>query len=204
MRIVQKFWWVVALQGLILIATGALAVINSNITIHDLVEYLALTFLIFGAVLLASGSFLRKRSKHWWVLFSTGLLETALGLTVLFSPAHSTEYFTKAMAIFAALIGLLELGYAIFRSTNRIFNGINAFLSLAFGALIYFNPFDSFRALTYLVAFYAVVLGILVIIYSVKLRLWSAKKLKPKPSSESHPTEKSADQASSSPPQSSP
>ena len=89
---------------------------------------------------------------------------------------------------------MLELGYAIFRSTNRIFNAINAFLSLGFGALIFFNPFDSFRALTYLVAFYAVVLGILIIIYSVKLRLWSVRQLKPKPSAESHPTERSAEQ----------
>lgn len=201
MQILKKFWWVAALQGLILIFTGVLAITNSNIYLQDLVEYLALTFLVFGAILLTSGGLLRKRSKDWWVLFFTGILELGLGLTVLFSPAESTRYFTMAIAIFAALMGGLQLGYALFRASNRIFNAINGLLSLAFAAMIYWNPFESFRALTYLVAFYSLILGLLIIVYAMKLRAWAAPKKQLKPTGESHPKETPSDPDAPSPPE---
>ncbi len=202
MKLAVQYWWVAALQGLFLIAVGALAIFNPRVFIQELVQYLGLIFFTFGGIMTAAGSIMRGRTRRWWQFMMIGLIEAGLGLVILASPSTSSELFTLLIGAFALLIGLIQLGLGLARGSNRLFNLMNALLFLSFGALIIWNPFEGLEALSYLVAFFSVVLGLMIVYYSIQLRRWGAarKGSSPKaqsPTSESDPTEKSADQGDS-------
>ncbi|MDZ7846389.1 MAG: DUF308 domain-containing protein [Owenweeksia sp.] len=178
MKAMYRYWWLLACQGLFLIVAGAIAIFNAQVMIVQLVEYLALNFLGFGVILISAALLLRKRSKSWVIMMVIGLMEAAFGLLIISNPDSSSGIFVKVVGGWALLIGLVQIFSGIGRSGLFITNFGSGLISIVFGGLILWNPFKNEESITYLVAFYSAILGIMVIYYAMALRRWSGHKLK--------------------------
>lgn len=170
MNALRKRWWIAALQGLFLIVLGLLAVLSANFTLDDLVQFLGLILLIFGATLGLGALVSRKSGKSWGGGFVAGLLQFLLGLLIITYVSSSVYIFTLVVGGWAGLMGLFQFVTAFRVKGSRIFFLINGAISLCFGAVIIFNPFDSEQALTYLVGFYSLLLGVFIVYYAFLFR----------------------------------
>ncbi len=178
MKILKKNWWIFAFQGLALGVIGSLAIFNAEMTLANIVQYLALLFLGFGLILTLSGWRTRAKSGvRWLFILIVGILEMALGLLILIYPNDSTDIFIYIIGGFALMMALAQIFLAFSAKNAKLLFFINAIIGAVFGLLMIWNPFDSEKSLTYLVGFYSILLGIAVIYYSFRIRNWAGKKL---------------------------
>lgn len=175
MNAFKRNWWILSTQGLFLVLLGCLAVFNTEFVLTKLVQFLGLTFLAFGLILAAWGWRIWRLNKRWNLLFTIGILELLLGLLILAYPVSATNIFAYIIGGSAVLMGLSQLFMGLRQNGNRFFLFLNGIVSVALGALIIMNPFESAKALTYLVGLYSIFLGIIIIYYSIRFRM-AAKK----------------------------
>ena len=164
----KKTWWIFALQGLFLMALGASAIFVKAFDLPTLIQYLGLVLIVFGAVLIFTGRRFKIQAaqKTWLIIY--GILELGAGILIISYPSDATEIFGYIIGGWAVLMGIIQYVMALRNKNGKLFL-VNGSLSLAFGLLIIYNPFKDEQALTYLVGFYSLILGIFVIYYAFKL-----------------------------------
>lgn len=177
MKTINKYWWILAIQGLFLAGIGIMALLNTVLSLKNLVEYLGLILLGFGVILALLGGRSRKKGNKWAITFFTGVFQIGLGLFILFNPSTSSDMFKIIIGGWALLMATIQLLIGVFSNTNRIVFFINALVSAAFGALIIWFKFEDPRSLTALVGIYTGILGITIIYYAIRLKVWSAQKI---------------------------
>lgn len=176
MEILRKNWWIAALQGVFLLGAGVLTVLDIVNDLPQLIEFLGLIFLAFGGILGLWSLRLHKKGSHWGWMFFIAFIEVALGLIILANPNGSIRIFLYVIGGFALLIGLIQLIIGFMARHNKMMFFINSFISLVFGALIIWKPFEEPHTLTYTVGIYSVILGFTFIFYSFKIRRWGNKR----------------------------
>jgi uncharacterized membrane protein HdeD (DUF308 family) len=73
----------------------------------------------------------------------------------------------------AILIGLIFIGTFFMKKTSQIIDILNltsGVISVTLGAVIIFNPFDSSRFVVILIGIYAIIYGILSMVFSSKIQ----------------------------------
>tara|TARA_R110000850_G_scaffold68457_3_gene152824 strand:+ start:77 stop:673 length:597 start_codon:yes stop_codon:yes gene_type:complete len=178
MKTINKYWWILGVQGLFLTGIGVMALFNTALSLKNLVEYLGLILLGFGFILALLGGRSRKKGNKWAVTFFTGVFQVGLGLFILFNPSGSSDIFKIIIGGWALLMATIQLIIGIFSKTNLIVFFINSIVSAAFGALIIWFNFDDIKSLTALVGIYTAILGITVIYYAIKLKVWSGQQIR--------------------------
>ncbi len=178
MKTINKYWWILAVQGLFLAGIGTMALLNTALNLKELVQYLGLILLGFGVILTLLGLRSRKKGHQWGITFFTGVLQMAIGFFILKNPSSSSDVFQLIIGGWALLMAAIQLLIGIFGKTNRIMFFINTIVSVAFGSLIIWYNFDDIQSLTTLVGIYTAILGITIIYYAIRLKVWSGQKLK--------------------------
>lgn len=178
MKSLNKYWWILGLQGLFLAGIGIMALFNTLLSLKELVQYLGLILLAFGVILALLGVRSRKKGNQWGVSLSTGLLQIAIGLFILANPSTSSDFFKIIIGGWALLMAVIQLIIGVVSKSNKIIFFINAIVSAAFGALILWFNFEDVKTLTALVGIYSAILGITIIYYSIRLKVWSGQKIK--------------------------
>lgn len=177
MELIKRSWWILALQGIFLVGLGLLAILMPDLYLDDVVQYLGLILLAFGFIITAWAWRTRSKARYWLLMFFIGLSQFALGLAILVYPNDSSRVFATVIGGWAFLMGLFQVIIGVLSKNNRILYLVNALISMVFGGLIIYDPFESEKALTYLVGFYSILLGIMVVYYSFRLRGWSQRKI---------------------------
>jgi len=177
--ILARNWWVLLLRGLVAIAFGVLAWFQPGITLAALV-------LLFGFYTLADGILGvwiaitgRKEHERWWVLLLWGLVGIAVGILTFLAPGVTTLALLFYIAVWAIATGVLEIVAAI-RLRKEIAGEwlliLGGLASVVFGAVLMVQPGAGALALIWLIATYAVVFGILLVLLAFKLRgIWSRR-----------------------------
>lgn len=171
--ILARNWWVLLLRGLVAIAFGVLAWIQPGITIAALV-------LLFGAYTLVDGVLGawtaiagRKEHEHWWVLLLWGVVGIAVGVMTFVAPGVTAFALLFYIAIWAVATGVLQLVAAV-RLRKEIAGewllALGGLASVVFGVLLMAQPGAGALALVWLIATYAVVFGIVLVLLAFKLR----------------------------------
>jgi uncharacterized membrane protein HdeD (DUF308 family) len=171
--ILHRGWWLLLLRGLVAIAFGVLTWFQPGISAAALV-------LLFGAYAFADGvlsawTAIAGRADHqyWWLLLLRGVLGIGVGILAFVEPGVVVLALLVYMAIWAIATGLIEIVTAIrLRSEIEgewllIFSGV---VSVLFGVVLLARPGQSVLALLWLIATFAVVFGVVLVILAFKAR----------------------------------
>jgi uncharacterized membrane protein HdeD (DUF308 family) len=172
-RLLSRYWWVLLIRGIIAVLFGVLAYVRPGITLTALV-------LLFGAYAFADGILAviaaiagRKEREHWWVLLLEGLVGIAVGVMTLAAPGLTAVALLFYIAAWAILTGVLEIIAAI-RLRKEIEGEwlliLGGLASVLFGFLLLARPAAGALTVIWLIAGYAVVFGIVLIVLSFKAR----------------------------------
>jgi uncharacterized membrane protein HdeD (DUF308 family) len=174
----SRNWWLVMLRGVLAIVFGVLAMIGPG------AAWFALA-LVFGAYALVDGVFAlvtafsgRPEGGPWWSLFLEGLIGVGVGVITFALPQITEVALVYLIGIWAIAQGIFEIG-AAFRLRQHIENewllALSGIVSLAFGIIVVVAPASAMVAIVWLIAAYAIVYGILMLVLGFQLLGWSRR-----------------------------
>ncbi len=171
--ILFRNWWLLLLRGIAAIVFGIVTWLMPGIS-------LAVLVLLFGAYALVDGILAvwmaitgRGAHEHWWALLLWGLVGIGAGILTFLAPQITALVLLFYIAIWAIATGVLEITAAI--RLRREVPGewvlvLAGLASVAFGVLLVARPEAGALALLWLIASYAIVFGVLLVILSLKAR----------------------------------
>src|SRR5262245_27372471 len=171
--ILSRGWWLLLLRGMTAIAFGVLTWFQPGISLAALV-------LLFGAYSLADGLLGiwtaiagRKDHEYWWVLLLRGLIGTGVGILTFLAPGLTALALLFYIALWAIATGALE-GVATTRLRKEIEGEwlliLAGLASMLFGVLLMSRPGAGALAVLWLIAAYAMVFGVLIVVLAFRAR----------------------------------
>jgi uncharacterized membrane protein HdeD (DUF308 family) len=179
-----RYWWAIALRGVVAILFGILAFVWPGLTL----EVLAI---LFGAFVFVDGVFAiiaavraRGEQARWWALLLEGITSVVLGFLVWLWPLGAVIVFIYFVAGWALITGLLAILAAI-RLREHIEGEwrlvLSGVLSIVFALLIAFWPLAGVLAAAWMIGGYAILFGILLLALGWRLRGHAARAEGPAP-----------------------
>src|SRR5437773_11079685 len=169
----KRHWWVPVLRGIAAIVFGVIAFVYPGLTVAVLV-------LLFGAWVLVDGVFRivgaighRASDPDWGWQLVIGILGIIIGFLTFHAPAITALALVIYIAAWALMIGATEIALAI--KMRREIKGewfliLMGLASIVFAGLLLWNPLAGAAALIWIIAWYAVIVGVLAIIFGFRLR----------------------------------
>lgn len=167
-----KNWWLILLRGLCAILFGVLTFIWPSVSLFTLV-------LLYGAFALADGIFAlaaaitgNTPTPRWW-LAVVGLLGIAAGTMTFLWPGVTAVVLQVFIACWAIAIGVMQIVGAI-QLRKEIHDEwlliAGGALSVVFGLIMLTRPSVGALALLYVIGAYAILYGLLLVSFSLRLR----------------------------------
>jgi len=171
-RFVRR-WWVVLLRGLAALAFGVLAFTWPHLTLTTLVSLFGCYALIYGLFSLIAAFTNRRRDRNRWLLGLEGVVGLTAGIVTLRMPSATALVLVLLICPWAVATGILRIVEAI-RLREEISGAIwlvlSGIVTLIFAMLLIFRPVSGVAELGWLIAGYAVLLGLLEILLGFDLR----------------------------------
>ena len=170
-------WWLVVLRGVLAILFGVSAILWPGITWLTLILLFGVYTIVDGSIAIWTGLSRTKESSRWWTFVLEGLLGIGAGIVALIRPDLATLVLIYMIAFWAVFTGILEIMAAIrLRNeiTNEWFLALGGLLSIGVGILLFIQPAAGGLAIIWIIAGYALVFGILLVILGIRLRNWRA------------------------------
>jgi uncharacterized membrane protein HdeD (DUF308 family) len=172
-RKLAHIWKATALRGAVAVAFAVVVLIWPSIGLTALIA-------LFGAFALVSGlatvggafSVPMPSNRRAWLVIE-GLLGIAVGVVVFIWPGLSALGLLYAIAAWAVAIGIFEiaLSFSLPISGRRsLLLGLSGLLSIAFGVIMFAKPGAGAIALLALIAAFALVSGVMQIVFAFELR----------------------------------
>ena len=170
---VGGYWWVFLIRGIAAVLFGIIAYMQPALTIAMLV-------LFFGAYALVDGIFsvfgaFRARSTHkeWWIMLLVGLAGIGIGILTFHAPQVTAVALLLYIALWAAVIGVMQIVFGI-RFRNEIQGEfwliLSGILGVTFAFLVLWNPLPGALAVLWMIAAFAIVMGVSFILLAFRLR----------------------------------
>jgi len=169
----KRHWWVPVIRGIAAIVFGVIAFAYPGLTVAMLV-------LFFGAWVLVDGIFRvigaighRASDKEWGFDLIIGIVGIIIGFLTFHTPQITALALIIYIAAWALMIGATEIALAI--KLRREIKGewfliLMGLVSIVFAVMLLWNPAVGAAALIWIMAWYAVILGVLGIIFGFRLR----------------------------------
>jgi uncharacterized membrane protein HdeD (DUF308 family) len=174
-RTLSQNWWLVVLRGVLGILFGLAAFIWPGITWLTLIIMFGIYAIADGLVAVGTGLARTRESSRWWVFLLEGLISIGAGVVVLIWPALATVVLIYLVAGWAVITGVLEVVGAIrlrHEITNEWVLGLGGLLSIGLGVLLFLRPLAGSLAIIWIIAAYALIFGVLLVILGFRLRGW--------------------------------
>jgi uncharacterized membrane protein HdeD (DUF308 family) len=176
----KRHWWVPVIRGIAAIVFGIIAFVYPGLTIATLVLFFGAWILIDGIFRIVGAIGHRASDPDWGWQLVVGLLGIIVGLLTFHAPQITALALVIYIAAWALMIGASEIALAV--KMRREIKGewfliLMGLASIVFAVLLLWNPIVGAAAVIWLIAWYAVVLGILAIFFGFRLR--SLKTLAP-------------------------
>jgi uncharacterized membrane protein HdeD (DUF308 family) len=173
-EIFSRSWRMLALRGVIAILFGVLALVWPALTLLALAALFAVYALLTGLVLVVGSVKSRKSNEDWWLPLMVGVVSLGAGAIAAIHPGLTALVLVLVVGAYAMVTGVLDIATAIrLRKTIRnegllILNGV---VSIAFGVLVFLFPDAGALALVWLISFYAILSGILLLAFAFRMRV---------------------------------
>ena len=162
-------WWLVLLQGIVLIVLGVLLLTDPGITVVVLIQFLGIYWLIKGIFDIVS--IFINHAGWGWKLFS-GILGIIAGLIILNHPIWSPLIIGATLVIMLGVLGIVMGGISLVQAFRGggWGTGILGAVSIVFGLYLLLNVGATTLALPWVLAIFALVGGIAAIVMSFGVR----------------------------------
>lgn len=176
--ILSRSWRMLLVRGLIAIMFGIVVWLLPGISLAALV-------LLFGAYVLADGVLGvwaaiagRKEHEDWWVMLLWGLIGIGVGVLTFLAPGITALALLFYIAIWAIGTGVLQVVVAI--RLRREIQGewlliLGGLASVLFGIILMTRPAAGALGVLWLIATYAVIFGVLLVILAFKARAFGQR-----------------------------
>jgi uncharacterized membrane protein HdeD (DUF308 family) len=173
LEMLSRYWWAFVVRGIFAILFGILAYAWPGITLATLIIFFGAYVLIDGILLVikAIGNWGKRDDR--WLLLLEGLLGIGIGVITFVAPGITAVALIFFIAAWSLATGVLEIAAAIrLRKEIRgegwmILSGI---ASIVFAVLVMFFPGAGALGLLWLIAAYAIIFGVMLVILGIKLR----------------------------------
>jgi uncharacterized membrane protein HdeD (DUF308 family) len=172
-KMITRAWWMFAWRGAVAVLFGVAALVWPGLTLLALVALFAAFALVGGGASLIAGIKHRKSDDDWWLALLLGLVGLAAGVVAIFHPGLTALVLVLWMGANAIVTGILDIAMAVrLRQAIRgewllILAGI---VSIIFGVLVFLFPDAGALALVWLISFYAIATGVLLLTLAWRVR----------------------------------
>jgi uncharacterized membrane protein HdeD (DUF308 family) len=164
-----------ALRGAAALLFGILALIWPGITLLVLVALFAAYALISGGVSVVAAVRNRHTDKGWWLILLLGIVSLAAAVIAILNPGITIFVLVLLMGANALVTGILDIVVAI-RLRKKIERewllALAGAISILFGVLVFLFPAAGALAMVFMVSFYAIFTGILLLTLAFRARKW--------------------------------
>jgi uncharacterized membrane protein HdeD (DUF308 family) len=177
--ILSRYWWMTLLRGLFWILFGIVLLTSPGISLVTLTLALGAVMFVDGIINILNAISGRKDHDDWWVLFLVGLAGVGIGVLTFRNPGATALAVVFYVAIWAIATGLLEILAAIRlrkQIAGEFWLALAGIASVLFGVLLVARPGAGALTLLWLIAFYAVAFGAVLVLLALKVRS-GAKKI---------------------------
>jgi uncharacterized membrane protein HdeD (DUF308 family) len=169
----SRYWWMTLLRGLFWILFGIILFARPGISLYSLTLALGVILFIDGIINVSNAVSGRKENDDWWVLLLVGLAGIGVGILTFYQPVATALAVVYYVAIWAIATGLLEIVAAVRlrrQIEGEVWLGLAGILSIAFGVWVAARPGAGALTILWLIAFYAVVFGIVLTLLAFRVR----------------------------------
>src|SRR5207249_11338758 len=169
----KRHWWVPVIRGIAAIVFGIIAFAYPGLTIATLVLFFGAWVLIDGIFRIVGAIAGRASDPEWGFHLIIGIIGIIIGFLTFRAPLITALALIIYIAAWALMIGASEIAFAI--KLRREIKGewfliLMGLASIVFAILLLWNPIAGAAAVIWLIAWYAVVLGVLGIFFVFRLR----------------------------------
>jgi uncharacterized membrane protein HdeD (DUF308 family) len=173
LMLVAHHWWAVAVRGLVALVFGVVAILWPGLTLLTLVLLFGAYAFVDGVFAIASGIRGDEMGDRNFLLILGGIVGLLLGIVAVMWPGITALILLSIIAAWAVLTGLAEIAAAV-RLRNEMRRewvmALNGVLSLAFGLILFAFPGSGALALVWVIGWYAIISGVILLVLSVQLR----------------------------------
>jgi uncharacterized membrane protein HdeD (DUF308 family) len=183
-NVLARNWWTWLIRGIVAIIFGILAFLWPGATI------LAIGIL-FGAYALVDGIFAivaavraAETQQRWWPFVVEGIVGILIAAITFYDIRITLLALYFTIAAWAFLTGIFEIVAAVQlrkHIANEFWLILGGIASILFGILMIWFPMAGILAIIWLIAAYAIVFGVIMIAFSLRLRSHAQPPAAPAP-----------------------
>lgn len=166
-------WWTLVLRGVVAILFGIAVIVTPGIALATMIIFFGVFALFDGVFAVVSSLFSIGKYERWWAMFLGGLLSIAAGLIALVWPGITALTMLWLIAFWAIVTGILQIVAAI-RLRKEIegewFLGLGGAISVLLGIVLIARPGTGILSLLWLLGFYALFFGVLLVVLGFRVR----------------------------------
>jgi uncharacterized membrane protein HdeD (DUF308 family) len=175
----KRKWWEKVAVGLVALIFGILAFVLPGITLLTVTILFGTFALLLGFFSLFSGIIGKDMKQARWLFVAQGIFGIIIGIIALAWPDITLLAMAYLVGAWAMIFGMFEIIAAIWTPQEAIgvFNNMSkgllvasGLLSLIFGILIILFPGAGVLAILWIIAAYAIILGIINIMLGLQQR----------------------------------
>jgi uncharacterized membrane protein HdeD (DUF308 family) len=169
----KRHWWVPVIRGIAAIVFGVIAFTHPVMAIATLVLFFGAWVLIDGIFRVVGAIGHRASDPDWGWHIVIGIIGIIVGLLTFHAPQITALALVIYIAAWALMIGASEIAIAV--KLRREIKGewfliLMGLASIVFAMLLLWNPVAGAAAVIWLIAWYAVVMGVLAVFFGFRLR----------------------------------
>jgi uncharacterized membrane protein HdeD (DUF308 family) len=168
-----KNWGFLAVNGLVCILLGVLLFTFTQVFLKTVILWFGIVVLVSGAGLMISGINAIRKDRGASLVLIESIAAIAIGLVLIFYPGFSLALFLVLIGVWAIIIGIVQL--VVLMSLREVLANktlllANALVTLIFGVLLFFNPFEWATFMGKVIGVFAILMGILLIYIAFVIR----------------------------------
>jgi uncharacterized membrane protein HdeD (DUF308 family) len=173
-RVYRLAWWALMLRGLLGVAVGVFIFLRPLDSVAAFALVIAFWALFTGIVEIVHAIELAPAMKHWWVLLLSGLVSAGFGIaSLVYYPVLSLTFAVVLVAWWLLFGGFLGIYAALMQKRLGVQWGWTAAFGVASviaSAYALFSPPATLAAIMSLIAAFAIVSGVVLIMGAFKVR----------------------------------
>ena len=171
--LMARNWWAYIVRGCVALIFGLYAWFMPGMAMKVMLTFFGIFVLLEGIFAIVGSIVARKESEVWWLVLLEGLAGLALGLITLTRPEFVATVIVLFIAFWAIwggvfrIIAAIRLRRELDSEWLLVFGGI---LSILFGAMLFKHVGAGIVAISWMIAFFATMFGVLLISFGLKAR----------------------------------